>query len=195
MRIGTRTTFISRRPLDFSSGGPMSKMKRTKLSLAVRNALNAGVFVGLAAPLAYGQQIADPAGEPTDQVAQQSAPQVAQQTTPAPQVAQQTTPPATATTPPRIEKIEVTGSRIPISPNLTSTSPITQITNSYIQLTGLTDTQVIVDQLPMAYANQNANVTNGGSGTASVNLRNLGPQRTLVLIDGRRLPPGNPLYW
>ena len=34
----------------------MNRMQRKKLSLAIVNALNAGVVVGLAAPLAYAQQ-------------------------------------------------------------------------------------------------------------------------------------------
>src|SRR6185295_14672686 len=35
-------------------------------------------------------------------------------------------------------------------------------------------------------------VSNGASGTATLNLRGLGSQRTLVLINGRRLVPGDP---
>src|SRR5256885_8495389 len=34
--------------------------------------------------------------------------------------------------------------------------------------------------------------SNGATGTANVNLRNLGPTRNLVLLNGRRLPPGSP---
>jgi outer membrane receptor protein involved in Fe transport len=181
-------------------------MNRKKLAIAVRNALNAGVVVGLAAPFAYAQQATSPAVEQSapgnaqqtaPQVAQQAGPQVAQQT--APQVAQQVptqvaqaAPPAA---PPRIERIEVTGSRIPVSPNLTSTSPITQITSTDIQMEGLTSVEDIMNRLPQVTANYGSNVSNGSTGTATVNLRNLGASRTLVLIDGRRLPAGSPLYW
>ena len=174
----------------------MSRMKRKKLSLAVRNALNAGVVVGLAAPLAYGQQAVDSATQPGSQAAEQVA--QGTQAPPPPVVAQQPTPPqvpAPTTTPPRIEKIEVTGSRIPISPNLTSTSPITQITSGDIAIQGLTSVEDIINRLSQAAPDYGSNVSNGSTGTATVNLRNLGASRTLVLIDGRRLPAGSPLYW
>jgi len=36
-------------------------------------------------------------------------------------------------------------------------------------------------------AGQNSTVSNGATGTASVNLRGLGANRTLVLVNGRRL--------
>src|SRR5215472_12875598 len=166
-------------------------MNRKKLAIAVRNALNAGVVVGLAAPFAYAQEATPPAVEQAapgnaqqtaPQVAQQTAPQVAQQ---APtQVAQAAPPPA----PPRIERIEVTGSRIPVSPNLTSTSPITQITSTDIQMQGLTSVEDVLNRLPQVTANYGSNVSNGATGTATVNLRDLGASRTLVLIDGRRMP-------
>jgi outer membrane receptor protein involved in Fe transport len=43
------------------------------------------------------------------------------------------------------------------------------------------------------FAAQNSSVSNGASGTATVNLRGLGSTRTLVLVNGRRLPFGSPL--
>ena len=43
------------------------------------------------------------------------------------------------------------------------------------------------------FSAQNANTSNGATGTATLNLRNLGTKRTLVLINGRRLPAGSPL--
>jgi iron complex outermembrane receptor protein len=103
------------------------------------------------------------------------------------------TPPAT---PPvqKIEKIEVTGSRIP-SLNLESESPVSVITAQDIGFTGLVSTSDILNQLPQAFASYGGNLSNGATGTASVNLRNLGSQRTLVLIDGRRVPAGSPTYW
>ena len=47
-----------------------------------------------------------------------------------------------------------------------------------------------MNQLPQAFAAQNASVSNGATGTATVNLRGLGAPRTLVLVDGRRMPYG-----
>src|SRR5258705_362339 len=42
----------------------------------------------------------------------------------------------------------------------------------------------------MVFAAQNSTVSNGADGTATINLRGLGPQRSLVLVNGRRLGPG-----
>ena len=41
-------------------------------------------------------------------------------------------------------------------------------------------------------ADQNQGTDNGATGTAQISLRNLTPNRTLVLIDGKRLMPGDP---
>jgi iron complex outermembrane recepter protein len=94
----------------------------------------------------------------------------------------------------KIEKIEVTGSRIP-SPTLTSESPVNVITAEEIKNTGLTNTSDILNQLPQAAPDQGSNLANGSVGTATVNLRGLGSSRTLVLIDGKRVPAGSPNYW
>ena len=98
---------------------------------------------------------------------------------------------AVATTPAAspLEEVVVTGSRI-TSPNLTAISPITSVDAGYIGSTNLTRTEDILNNLPMVFAGQNSTVSNGATGTASVNLRGLGPNRTLVLVNGRRLGPG-----
>jgi iron complex outermembrane receptor protein len=90
---------------------------------------------------------------------------------------------------PGLEEVVVTGSRI-TSPNLTAISPITSVDAGYIGSTNLTRVEDILNNLPMVFAGQNSTVSNGADGTATVNLRGLGPQRTLVLINGRRLGPG-----
>jgi iron complex outermembrane recepter protein len=89
-----------------------------------------------------------------------------------------------------LQEVVVTGSRI-TSPNLTAISPITSVDAGYISSTNLTRTEDILNNLPMVFAGQNSTVSNGSNGTASVNLRGLGPSRTLVLVNGRRLGPGN----
>ena len=88
-----------------------------------------------------------------------------------------------------IEQIVVTGSRIKMA-NLEGTSPVTQVTSADIATQGVTRVEDLINQLPQAFAAQNANVSNGATGTATVNLRGLGSARTLVLVDGRRLPYG-----
>ncbi|WP_447909368.1 TonB-dependent receptor plug domain-containing protein [Brevundimonas bullata] len=91
----------------------------------------------------------------------------------------------------QVEDVVVTGSRIR-QPNLTTTSPVTQVTGEDIDIQGVTRVEDLVTQLPQAFAAQNSTVSNGASGTATVSLRNLGSSRTLVLIDGKRMGYGSP---
>ena len=88
-----------------------------------------------------------------------------------------------------VDTIVVTGSRIRTA-NLEGTSPVTQVTSADIATQGVTRVEDLINQLPQAFAAQNATVSNGATGTATVNLRGLGSARTLVLVDGRRLPYG-----
>jgi iron complex outermembrane receptor protein len=88
-----------------------------------------------------------------------------------------------------IQEVVVTGSRI-AQPNLETTSPVTQVTAEDVITQGVTKVEDLINQLPQAFAAQNATVSNGSTGTATVNLRGLGSNRTLVLIDGRRMPYG-----
>lgn len=90
-----------------------------------------------------------------------------------------------------IEEIVVTGSRI-ASPNLVATSPITVVGQDEIKYQGTTRVEDLINSLPQAFAAQTSQVSNGSTGTATIDLRNLGAVRTLVLVDGRRLPPGSP---
>jgi iron complex outermembrane receptor protein len=87
--------------------------------------------------------------------------------------------------------IVVTGTRIP-QPNLTSASPITVLNNAEVKLQGTARTEDIINSLPQSFAAQGSNISNGATGTATVNLRGLGSRRTLVLVNGRRLMPGDP---
>jgi outer membrane receptor protein involved in Fe transport len=90
-----------------------------------------------------------------------------------------------------VAEVVVTGSRIP-QPNLTSASPVTVVGAQEIASRGITRTEDLVNQLPQVFAAQGGSYANGATGTATVDLRGLGPNRTLVLIDGRRLQPGAP---
>ena len=90
------------------------------------------------------------------------------------------------------EEMTVTGSRIE-QPNLESVGPLTSITSEDIAATGKARVEDIINQLPQAFAGQGSNVSNAATGTASVDLRGLGSSRTLVLVNGRRLMPGDPV--
>src|SRR5688500_914016 len=84
------------------------------------------------------------------------------------------------------ETIVVTGSRIP-RPNLTAVSPVTVVGQVEVQLQGGILAEEVLNQLPQVAPSQGSYISNGASGTATVDLRNLGAERTLVLINGRRL--------
>ena len=90
-----------------------------------------------------------------------------------------------------LQEVVVTGSRLK-TPNETAISPITTVSATDIQATGLTRVEDVLNNLPMVFAGMNSTTSNGADGTASVDLRGLGNQRTLVLVNGRRLGPGAP---
>ncbi len=105
-------------------------------------------------------------------------------------VAAAATLPAHAQEAEEVDTIVVTGSRIRTA-NLEGTSPVTQVTSADIATQGVTRVEDLINQLPQAFAAQNSTVANGATGAATVSLRNLGANRTLVLIDGRRMPYGS----
>lgn len=90
-----------------------------------------------------------------------------------------------------IQKVEVTGSRIP-SVNVDGPSPVSIISAKDIKADGVRNAESFLNNLPQVFADQGGNVVNGSTGTATVNLRGLGANRTLVLVNGRRLPMGSP---
>jgi iron complex outermembrane receptor protein len=98
---------------------------------------------------------------------------------------------------PVLSEIIVTGSRIPVPANITATSPTTIVSSQDIQLQGHTDISDVINSLPQNiisagsdYNNTSSPLTSTG-GFTTVDLRGLGPQRTLVLINGRRLGAGD----
>ena len=98
----------------------------------------------------------------------------------------------------QLSEVIVTGSRI-AAPNAVSTSPIQVVNSQYIETTGKTDISDLILQLPQISNNSlGQDLGNGSSGlttaggVATADLRGLGPNRTLVLVDGRRLGQGSP---
>ncbi|RJF93358.1 TonB-dependent receptor [Sphingomonas cavernae] len=89
------------------------------------------------------------------------------------------------------EAIIVTGSRIP-QPNLESAAPVTVVNSEEIKLQGTTKMEDLLNSLPGVSASQASTLSNGADGTASIDLRGLGTSRTLTLVNGRRLLPGDP---
>jgi iron complex outermembrane receptor protein len=91
---------------------------------------------------------------------------------------------------PEMARIEVTGSRIP-SINTDGPSPITVVTAKDIKTDGVRGADEILNMLPQVTAGQGGAVSDGATGTATVALRGLGADRTLVLMNGKRLPAGS----
>ena len=89
-----------------------------------------------------------------------------------------------------LQEVVVTGSRIAIAPNDISLSPITSVSSTDIQATGEIRTEDILNNLPQVTAEQNSGASISSVGVATVSLRDLGSQRTLVLVNGRRMNPG-----
>lgn len=90
-------------------------------------------------------------------------------------------------------QIVITGSRIPRT-NLTAVSPVTTVKREEFELRGATNVEEVLNQLPQINPSQGEFFGAGATGTAALDLRGLGPGRTLVMINGHRLMPGDPRY-
>jgi iron complex outermembrane recepter protein len=95
--------------------------------------------------------------------------------------------PAQAQEAEQIDTIVVTGSRIAIDPNLVTSAPVTQIKADEIVYRGITRVEDLVNDMPQITPELTANDSNGATGTATVDLRGLGSDRTLVLTNGHRM--------
>jgi iron complex outermembrane recepter protein len=85
--------------------------------------------------------------------------------------------------------IIVTGSRI-ARPNLEAPSPVTVVSAEQIELTGTTTVETLLNELPQVIpGNTRVSNNSGGENFSTLDLRGLGPGRTLILLDGERLPP------
>src|SRR5689334_914581 len=96
-----------------------------------------------------------------------------------------------------VEEIVVTGSRIRTSP-LDQAQPVVQIDEALVAKQGLTSTVDVLQRIPSAAGGLNSKFNNSGNlgnppdgggvgaGSAEIDLRYLGSQRTLVLVDGLR---------
>ena len=90
----------------------------------------------------------------------------------------------------QVEKIQITGSRIR-SANAVSTSPIATVGELEIEQQQQPEIERIFRNMPASLPGDNSNVNNGTGGAATVNLRGLGSNRNLVLMNGKRMVPYN----
>ena len=88
----------------------------------------------------------------------------------------------------QLEEITVTGSRIK-KKDFTSNAPVATVGFEQIEMTGTVNTESLLNTLPQAVPGLDRTSNNPGNGTATVNLRGLGSNRTLVLINGVRVVP------
>jgi iron complex outermembrane receptor protein len=92
-----------------------------------------------------------------------------------------------------VQTVIVTGSRI-ATPELQSIAPVTVVTNQAIESSGVLNIAEFLRDLPSVgtsvLSSTNSNFLTNNSGVNSINLRNLGDQRTLVLVNGKRYVPG-----
>lgn len=86
--------------------------------------------------------------------------------------------------------VVVTGSLIR-NPNITSSSPVSVIGQDEIQLRQTNTAEEVLRTLPGAVPSIGSAVNNGNGGQSFVNLRGLGSNRNVVLIDGIRIVPGD----
>jgi outer membrane receptor protein involved in Fe transport len=87
-----------------------------------------------------------------------------------------------------IEEIIVTGSRLRRR-DFSAPSPIATIDREALNATGQGTLETALSQMPQFTPHFDRTANNPGNGRASVDLRGLGPQRTLVMLNGRRLAP------
>ncbi len=85
----------------------------------------------------------------------------------------------------RLGGVEVVGSRIK-RVDLETSQPVLILSRAEIEQTGQVSLGDLLQDLAVHGAALNTTVNNGGDGSTRIDLRNLGDQRTLVLVDGRR---------
>jgi iron complex outermembrane recepter protein len=97
----------------------------------------------------------------------------------------ETAAPAQATS---TQEIVITGTLIR-NPNLVASAPVTVVGQDEIRLRQANTAEEVLRTIPGAAASSNAQVNNGNAGASFVNLRSIGTNRNIVLLDGVRVVP------
>lgn len=134
--------------------------------------LNTAIRLALAVSMAgfVGSALAQETGPPTDAAKTQQAKNTAKQAQ-------------------KLETVTVTGTRIR-SQTVTASSPVAEISQEQFKVTGATRVDDLVNQMPQMSPVFDSFQNNGATGYPTADLRGLGTNRTLVLIDGQRVQPG-----
>tara|TARA_Y100001968_G_scaffold232871_1_gene215703 strand:- start:436 stop:3558 length:3123 start_codon:yes stop_codon:yes gene_type:complete len=83
-----------------------------------------------------------------------------------------------------VEVINITGSRIPTDPNVLSSVPVQSLDSKDIAMSGELNLADVVNDIPALISSRTAE--NSDNGANALNLRGLGSERTLTLVNGRR---------
>ena len=89
-----------------------------------------------------------------------------------------------------VDEITVTGSAIKRA-ELGAALPLEVLTSDYLERTGITSAADMIEAVPamQGFFTESDSVGGGGGGIRTANLRGIGSQYTLVLLDGRRMAP------
>jgi outer membrane receptor protein involved in Fe transport len=98
--------------------------------------------------------------------------------------------PVTAAQDAEVGEVIVTGSRIP-RPDLESASPVTVLSQETIETSGVTDIGDLLQSIPsMSGSPIGTTTNNGGNGSVLIDLRGMGVDRTVTLVNGMRTVDG-----
>lgn len=86
-----------------------------------------------------------------------------------------------------IQSVVVTGTLIKQQSDLTSPVPLTTVAPDTLQATGVLEITQAFRNLPEFASGNSTDLNIGGGGLQSLNMRNMGVQRTLTLVNGRRM--------
>jgi outer membrane receptor protein involved in Fe transport len=86
------------------------------------------------------------------------------------------------------QEIVITGTLIR-NPNLVASAPVTVVGQDEIRLRQANTAEEVLRTIPGAAPSSNAQVNNGNAGGSFVNLRGIGTNRNIVLLDGVRVVP------
>ncbi|MFC7050831.1 TonB-dependent receptor [Emcibacter nanhaiensis] len=89
-----------------------------------------------------------------------------------------------------LEELVITGSQLKRR-ELTTANPLSIVDAEMISTTGTVNVENALNRYPQVIPGLTAHSNNPGNGTVTVDLRGLGPVRTLVLVNGRRYAPSD----
>ncbi len=90
----------------------------------------------------------------------------------------------------QLTEVTVTGSRI-VRQDYVAASPVVSVSAEQFKQSGVLNAETLLNTLPQIVPSLSTGSNNPGNGQANIDLRGLGTSRNLVLMDGKRLMPGD----